>query len=131
MQRLVDVVAAEGIGAAPVQAAILGEARQQRTPFRRAEAVLKSTPGEQYGVGVHGAKVTDCQVLAVDDTISTASSLIESIEMLRANNATVEHALGVVDRSQGKATQALANIGVVFHSLFQFDESTGQITPMV
>jgi len=51
--------------------------------------------------------------------------------MLRANNATVEHALGVVDRSQGKATQALADIGVVFHSLFQFDESAGQITPMV
>lgn len=126
-----EVVASEGVGAAPVQAALLFEALKQGISYKRAEVNKKHEPGERYGYGVHGAKVDGRIVLPVDDTISTASSLITAIEILRDEGAIVNDVLGVVDRSNGKATQALGEIDVAFHSLFTFDESTGQINPAV
>lgn len=96
---------------------------------QRVEGNDKSSPDQRYGYGLHGADVNRSKVWVVDDIATTGDSLRTLIEMVRDNGGTVEHASVLTDRSSGKAEQAMAEMGVAFHSAFVFDESTGAIKP--
>lgn len=88
------------------------------------------SPGQRYGFGLHGTKVsTDCKVLVVDDTASTGDSLVTLIDMVRAEDGIVEDAIVLVDRSQGATEKRLGRIGVKFFALYEFIEEEGQIVP--
>lgn len=70
----------------------------------------------------HGTKqalegnVNGKKVLLIDDVATTGSSLITAINVIRANNGEVEHAVVIVDREQG-ANEKLSEIGVTLHAI--------------
>ena len=84
----------------------------------------------ENGYGLHGSKVKHKKVLLVDDIGSSGSSIIELVEMVRENGGEVEHAVTISDRSNGKAAEALAEIGLIYHALLEFDETTGKLIPI-
>lgn len=70
-------------------------------------------------------------VMPVDDIAMRATSTIGLVGMLCEAGATVTDTLYLTDRSGGLAAKALGEIGVTMHSIFEFDESSGLLTPAV
>ena len=81
--------------------------------------------GKQHGTGqsleIAGGLEPGDSIIAVDDVVTTAGSTIHAIEKLRDAGFVVKHAVCVVDRESGGG-QALAEIGVTLHPIFQISE---------
>lgn len=101
-----------------------------RTEWVMANLDKADTEDIENGYGLHGGKVDSRNVLLVDDIGTTGSSLIELADMVRANGGNVEHAINVSDRSQGKTALALAEIGMAYHALLEFNETSGKLVPI-
>ncbi|MGH9103521.1 MAG: orotate phosphoribosyltransferase [Acidimicrobiales bacterium] len=71
------------------------------------------------GVPVGGRRLT-----VVEDVVTSGGQLVRSTEDLRAEGATVEDALCVIDRESG-GTEALGRAGVRLESLFRMGELGG------
>lgn len=120
------VVAGGGVGGRGLAIATAGLSDKK---WSIANLDINDNTDAQNGFGLHGAKVENQEVLIVDDIGSTGSSLIELTDMVRKNGGIVEHAINVSDRSQGLVSTAMSEIGVAYHALLDFDESTGRLVP--
>ena len=88
------------------------------------------SPGQRYGYGLWGGSVPGQEILVVDDTLTSGSSLITLIDMIRKEDGVVTQAGVVADRSSGIACQRLEkDFGVKVFSLFEFDEPAGMLVP--
>ncbi len=75
---------------------------------------------KEYGTGrqAEGVDVSGKQILVVEDVITTGGQVVKSVEQLRANGATVNAAVCVIDREQGGQPN-LAEVQVELRSLFK------------
>jgi orotate phosphoribosyltransferase len=101
------------MGAAPVAiaTALLAE------PPLRSFSIRKTAKDHGAGGRLVGPLLPEDKVAVVDDTTTTGSSFVESIEVLRAAGIEVLQALVVVDRSDGAAAQRCAQLGVPFRAV--------------
>lgn len=81
------------------------------------------------GYGLHGAKVEDKTIWAVDDTVTTGDSIVTLVEMIREARGVVTRADVLIDRSSGKAKEKLIDYGIDLHAVLQFDEERGILIP--
>ena len=100
-----DRIAGVELGAVPIAAAVSLETDLPYLMVRKA-AKEHGTRRDYEG----GLRPGD-RVLFVEDVVTTAGTLSQSIERLRVAGAVVEEAVAVVDRQEG-GTEALLAIGV-------------------
>lgn len=81
------------------------------------------------GYGLHGAKVKNSTIWAVDDTVTTGDSIVTLVKMIRESEGTVTRADVLIDRSAGKAKEKLIDYGIDLHAVLQFDEERGILVP--
>jgi orotate phosphoribosyltransferase len=82
--------------------------------------------------GLHGQRVEGKTLLLVDDVLSTGSSLVDTVTMIRDEGGEVTDALVLVDRSEGVAqARLLEELDVSCNALFRLSEERGRILPVV
>jgi len=86
-------------------------------PPLRSFSIRKTAKDHGAGGRLVGPLQPNDKVAVVDDTTTTGSSFVESIEVLRAEGIEVLQALVVVDRSTGVAAQRCAQLGVPFRAV--------------
>jgi orotate phosphoribosyltransferase len=113
LDRAVTAVGGLTMGADPVAiaAALLAE------PPLRAFSIRKEAKAHGAGGRIVGPLLPDDRVAVVDDTTTTGSSFVESIEVLQEAGIAVVQALVVVDRSSGAAGKQCARFGVPFSAV--------------
>jgi len=90
----------------------------------RAEIQVKDTPDARYGRGVHGLKVINGKrFVVIEDMVTTAGSLMRSIDLVREHGGDVEDAMAFANRGGDRGIQALDEIGVRLHTLYDFRET--------
>ncbi len=97
-----DAVGGLTLGADPVAAAIM------HAPGRPIDAFVVRTEGKAHGMQrrVEGPDVAGRQVLAVEDTSTTGSSVLTAVDALREAGAEVVGVAVIVDRGAGEAVRA-------------------------
>lgn len=85
-------------------------------PPLKAFSIRKAPKDHGTGGRIVGPLTKEDVVAVVDDTTTTGSSFVESIEVLQREGIEVVQALVVVDRSQGAAAQRCADLGVPFRA---------------
>lgn len=83
-------------------------------PPLRAFSIRKTAKDHGTGGRLVGPIRPGDNVAVVDDTTTTGSSFVESIQVLQGEGMEVVQALVVVDRSDGAAAQRCAELGVPF-----------------
>lgn len=97
-------------------------------PVAIATAILSDPPlqsfsirktAKDHGTGgrIVGPLTAADEVAVVDDTTTTGSSFVQSIEVLRDEGIDVVQAIVVVDRSGGAAAERCAELGVPFSAV--------------
>ncbi len=126
-----NVVAGMGIGGKALAIAVTAVGSEAGEKLYLCEANDDDSPGQRYGYGLHGTKISsDSEVLVVDDTGSTGDSLSILIGMIKKDGGNVVGALNMVDRSRGMVATRLADMNIAYHALYEFDESSAQIIPV-
>lgn len=107
-----DVTAIGGLtmGADPVALATA----LLREPPLRSFSIRKQAKDHGTGGRIVGPLHPDDRIAVVDDTTTTGSSFVESIELLQSSGYRVLQAIVVVDRSNGAAARRCAHLGVPF-----------------
>jgi orotate phosphoribosyltransferase len=105
-----DKIAGVELGAVPIATAL---SLETGIPF-----LMVRKQKKDHGAGnlVEGELAPDDNVLFVEDTVTTAGSLMRAIGAVRELGGTVERAIVIVDREEG-AREALTDIGVEMISL--------------
>lgn len=82
--------------------------------------------------GLRGSSVEGKTVLLVDDVLTTGSSLVDTVTMIREAGGKVTDALVLVTRSSGLAETRLKDEqNIACHALFKLSEKRGIIMPIV
>ena len=110
----VDIIAGVALSAVPIAAAISLETEKPYLMIR------KESKGHGTQKRVEGKLKEGQKVMFVEDTATTAGSLINAIQCVREAGGIVEKALVIVDREEG-AAQNLSEAGVKMHSLASID----------
>ena len=105
-----DKVAGVELGAIPITTAI---SLETGIPFLM---VRKQRKGHGAGKLIEGVLAANEKVIFVEDTVTTAGSLIKAINAVREFGGIVEKAIVIVDREEG-ARETLAGIGVELISM--------------
>ncbi|MBA3045381.1 MAG: orotate phosphoribosyltransferase [Candidatus Thermoplasmatota archaeon] len=105
-----DRIAGVELGAIPIAVAL---SLETGIPFLM---VRKQKKDHGAGKLVEGELLAGDKVLFVEDTVTTAGSLIKAIEAVRKLGGVVEKALVIVDREEG-ARENLSRIGVEMVSI--------------
>lgn len=110
-----DAVGGLTLGADPVATAML------HAGDGAVDAFVVRKEGKAHGLQrrIEGPDVAGRQVLAVEDTSTTGSSVLTAVEALREAGATVVGVAVVVDRGAGDAIRAA---GLAYRSVFGLDE---------
>ncbi|MFO7618056.1 MAG: orotate phosphoribosyltransferase [Thermoplasmata archaeon] len=98
-------IAGVELGAVPIAAAL---SLETDIPFLM---VRKHRKGHGAGKMVEGSLAPNDRVVFVEDTVTTAGSLVRAINAVREHRGIVEKAIVIVDREEG-AEETLAGIGV-------------------
>jgi len=109
-----DAVGGLTVGADPVSAAMLHAANQRG---RALDAFVVRKEGKAHGLQrrIEGPDVAGRRVLAVEDTSTTGSSVLNAVDALREAGAEVVGTAVIVDRGAGDAVRAA---GLEFRSAF-------------
>ena len=113
MSRHIDdcqKIAGVELGAVPIAAAL---SLETGIPFIM---VRKQRKGHGTGNLIEGKLVPGERVLFVEDTVTTAGSLVRAINAVREHGGIVEKAIVIVDREEG-AENTLAGLGVELISI--------------
>ncbi len=110
----IDIIAGVALSAVPIAAALSLETGKPYLMIR------KASKGHGTGKRIEGYLEAGKKVIFVEDTATTAGSLINAIECVREAGGIVERALVIVDREEG-AGENLSKIGVEMHSLASID----------
>ncbi len=81
----------------------------------------KEAKSHGRGKQIEGEFQTGDRVIVIEDLVTTAGSLIQSIDILRGAGLIVEHAAVIIDREQGGAVN-LARHGVQLHAAMTFSQ---------
>jgi len=100
-----DKIAGVELGAVPIAAAL---SLETGIPFLM---VRKQRKGHGTGNLVEGTLIAGDKVVFVEDTVTTAGSLVKAINAVREHRGIVEKAIVIVDREEG-ARETLTGIGV-------------------
>ena len=111
----VDALAGLQLGGIPLVTAL---SRTTGLPARFVRLERKTYATEQIA---EGGPIDGLRLAIVEDVVTTGGQIASSAEDLRAEGATVEHALCVVDREQG-APENLSRAGLELRSLFRANE---------
>ncbi len=109
-----DIIAGVALSAVPIAAALSLETGKPYLMIRKAS--------KDHGTGkrIEGNLEPGKKVMFVEDTATTAGSLINAIECVREAGGIVEKAMVIVDREEG-ARENLSQAGVELHSLASID----------
>ncbi len=109
-----DAVGGLTLGADPVAGAMLHEAHQRS---RALDAFVVRKEGKAHGLQrrIEGPDVAGRRVLAVEDTSTTGSSVLNAVDALRDAGAEVVGTVVIVDRGAGDAVRAA---GLDFRSAY-------------
>ena len=101
-----DAVGGLTLGADPVATAMLHEAARQGVALN---AFVVRKEAKQHGLHrrIEGPEVSGLQVLAVEDTSTTGSSVLAAVDALREAGARVVAVAVIVDRGAGPAVQEM------------------------
>lgn len=110
-----DALAGLELGGVPL-ATMLSQVTGLPALFVRKEAKTYGTCRLAEGGEVDGQRLT-----VVEDVVTSGGQVVASCTDLRNGDATVEHALCVIDRQSG-GPEALKDIGVELHPLFTMEE---------
>ena len=111
----IDLLAGLELGGIPI-ATMLSQLTGLPTAF-----VRKARKSHGTRRLAEGADVEHKRTLIVEDVTSTGGQIITSAIELRRLGSVVDHAIVVVDRSQGYESRFSSN-GILLHSLFSIDE---------
>jgi orotate phosphoribosyltransferase len=111
----IDAIAGLELGGVPL-ATVLSQQTGVPTVFVRKERKDYGTCRLAEGMDVAGRRL-----LVIEDVATSGGQMVESIEDLRREGATVDTALCVIDREAG-AVARLAAIGVELRALFRMSE---------
>lgn len=111
----IDILAGLELGGVPVVTALSLSTGLPAAFVRRTR--------KEYGTKklAEGADVRGKRVLVIEDVVTTGGQVVDSVEALRHEGATVDHVLCVIDRTNGKATR-LAACRLSLHALFDAAE---------
>lgn len=112
------------MGAVPLTAAMAAISDVQGKPVRTffVRKAVKDHGTRQLVEGLaEGESLEGKRVLVTEDVVTTAGSLLQAVEAVRALGAIVTDALVIVDRQEG-GTENLAAHGVKLHSVFVGDD---------
>jgi orotate phosphoribosyltransferase len=120
-----DAVAGLELGGVPL-ATVLSQVSGLPTVFVRKQAKTYGTCRLAEGIEIHSKRLA-----VIEDVITTAGQVIESVRELRARGAQIETVLCVIDREAGGADR-LAEQGLQLRSLFTMGElsATGASDPL-
>ena len=119
-----DYVGGIEMGAVPLTAAMAAISDVQGKPVRTffVRKAVKDHGTRQLVEGLaDGETLEGKRVLVTEDVVTTAGSLLQAVEAVRALGAIVTDALVIVDRQEGGA-ENLAAHGVKLHSVFVGDD---------
>jgi orotate phosphoribosyltransferase len=113
-----DAVGGLTLGADPVAAAMLHAAA---AAGRKLDAYVVRKEGKAHGLQrrIEGPDVTGRNVLAVEDTSTTGSSVLAAVEALKEADAAVCGVAVVVDRGAGDAVRAA---GLDYRAAFSLED---------
>ena len=86
--------------------------------------VRKHRKGHGAGKLIEGVLAADEKVIFIEDTVTTAGSLIKAISAVREFGGTVDKAIVIVDREEG-GKETLEGIGVELISIASIDKLRG------
>jgi orotate phosphoribosyltransferase len=109
-----DAVGGLTLGADPVAVAMLHAASRRG---RSLDAFVVRKEGKTHGLQrrIEGPDIVGRRVLAVEDTSTTGSSVLNAVEAMRSAGARVVGAAVIVDRGAGEAVRAA---GLDFRSVY-------------
>jgi orotate phosphoribosyltransferase len=110
-----DVTAVGGmtLGADPIAVATAMSAARARRPLQ-SFSIRKESKGHGTGGRLVGPVVAGDVVAVIDDTTTTGSALVESIEVLSGVGIEVAQAVALVDRSDGAVATRLSDLGIPY-----------------
>jgi len=105
-----DLIAGMELGAVPL---IVALSLQTNIPF-----VIVRKQKRDHGTGkqIEGESVKDKKVLIIEDVTTSGGSVVNTIQILRQNNATLDKVITVVDRESG-AQEKIEKLNLEFHPL--------------
>lgn len=105
-----DIIAGMELGAVPL---IVALSLQTNIPF-----VIVRKQKREHGTGkqIEGISVVNKKVLIVEDVTTSGGSVINTIQILRQNNAKIDTVISVVDRESG-AKEKIENLDIHFQPL--------------
>ena len=105
-----DLIAGMELGAVPLVVAL---SLQTTIPF-----VIVRKQKRDHGTGkqIEGESVKDKKVLIIEDVTTSGGSVVNTIQILRQNNATLDKVITVVDRESG-AQEKIEKLNLEFHPL--------------
>jgi orotate phosphoribosyltransferase len=110
-----DVTAVGGMtmGADPIAVATAMSAARARRPLQ-SFSIRKESKDHGTGGRLVGPVVVGDVVAVIDDTTTTGSALVESIEVLRDAGIEVAQAVALVDRSDGAVALRLSDLAIPY-----------------
>lgn len=105
-----DLIAGMELGAVPL---IVALSLQTNIPF-----VIVRKQKRDHGTGkqIEGESVKDKKVLIIEDVTTSGGSVVNTIQILRQNKATVDKVITVVDRESG-AREKIEKLNLTFQPL--------------
>lgn len=105
-----DLIAGMELGAVPL---IVALSLQTNIPF-----VIVRKQKRDHGTGkqIEGESVKDKKVLIIEDVTTSGGSVVNTIQILRQNKATVDKVITVVDRESG-AREKIEKLNLTFKPL--------------
>ena len=110
-----DLIAGMELGAVPL---IVALSLQTKIPF-----VIVRKQKRDHGTGkqIEGESVKDKKVLIIEDVTTSGGSVVNTIQILRQNKATVDKVITVVDRQSG-AREKIEKLNLIFQPLVTVED---------
>jgi len=110
-----EIIAGMELGAVPLAVALSLESGLPYVIIRKGQ--------REHGTGkqIEGPDVNGKRVLIVEDVTTSGGSVAQTINILRRNNALVDHVLCIVDRDSG-AKEKIEQLDVRFTPLLTIDD---------
>ena len=117
----IEAIGGPTIGADPIVGAIAAVSFLEKKPIKTF-IVRKAPKPHGKRQKIEGPNLSEgARVIILDDVATTGKSIVESIQVLRAEGFKVDTAITVVDRDEG-AKEALAKSGCKLLSIFSHED---------
>lgn len=80
-------------------------------------SIRKETKTHGTGGRLVGPVVPSTPVAILEDTTSTGGAMVEAIEVAQESGLDIVHAVALIDRSRGTASERMARLGIRYHAV--------------